>query len=159
MDKSKKESKKKKELKECEKLRDEYLAGWKRTQADFLNYKKEEEERIGELMKYSKEEIILTILPILDNLYIAESKIPEDLKNNESVKGILQIENQILDFLKTQGIEEIKSIREKFNPEFHEAIEIIENKDSESEIVTEEIKKGYIFNGKVIRAAKVRVIK
>ena len=66
---------------------------------------------------------------------------------------------QYLDFLKTQGIEEIKSIGERFNPEFHEAVEIIENKDSESEIIIEEIKKGYIFNDKVIRAAKVRVVK
>jgi len=106
----------KKKLEECEKLKDEYLAGWQRERADFLNYKREELERIGEILKYTNVGLILNILPILDNFEIAEKKIPEDLKNDENVKGILQLKNQILDFLKNQGVEEIKSLGEKFDP-------------------------------------------
>lgn len=148
-----------KQLKECQKLRDHYLAGWKRARADFLNYKKEEAERIKELIKYSNEELILKILPILDNIYVAERKIPDDLKDNKWVKGLLQIKNQILDFLKSQEVEEIKSLNKKFDPNFHEVVEEIEKKDSESGIIIEEIKKGYIFNGKVIRPARVKISK
>ena len=49
---------------------EEYLNGWKRERADFLNYKKDEMERIGQLVKYSNEELILKIIPILDNIYL-----------------------------------------------------------------------------------------
>ncbi|MFH1656486.1 MAG: nucleotide exchange factor GrpE [Candidatus Nealsonbacteria bacterium] len=139
--------------------RDEYLFGWKREKADFINYKKEEGDRIKKIIKYSNEEIVLNILPILDNLFIAENNIPKDLENNEWVKGLMQIKNQILDFLKNYGIEEIKSVGEKFNPEFHEAIEQIKKKDSESGTIIQEIKRGYILNNKTIRPASVRVAK
>jgi len=116
----------KRKLQEYQKQKDEYLAGWQRSRADFLNYKKEEMERIERLLKYGEEEFILKILPILDNFEIAEKKIPADLKNNDNVKGLLQIKTQLLDFLRSQGVEEIKTIGEKFDPNFHEAVEQVE---------------------------------
>jgi len=147
------------ELEECQKLKDEYLAGWQRERADFLNYKKEELERIGEILKYADVGLVLNILPILDNFEIAEKKIPEDLKNDENVKGILQLKNQILDFLKNQGVEEIKSIGEKFDPNLQEVVEEVKIEGKESGIIIEEIQKGYKINGKVLRPARVRVTK
>ena len=149
----------KKQLEECQKLKDEYLTGWQRERAGLLNYKREEMERIGEILKYADVGLVLNILPILDNFEIAEKKLPEDLKNDENVKGILQLKNQILDFLKNQGVEEIKSLGEKFDPNFMEVVETTEAKDKESGIVVEEIQKGYKINGKVLRPAKVRVTK
>ena len=148
-----------KEIKECENLKSEYLAGWQRAKADFLNYKKEEAERIKEVSKYIIEDLILEILPILDNFYLAESKISEDLKNNEYMKGVLQIKVQIQDFLKNQGIEEIRSLGEEFNPSFHKAVEQIEKSDEKSGKIIEEIQKGYKLHNKVIRPAKVKVTK
>ena len=149
----------KKQLEECEKQKTEFLAGWQRTRADFLNYKKEEMERIGGLMVYAGEELILKILPILDNFEVAEKKLPENLKNDENMKGILQIKNQIQDFLKNQGVEEIKSIGEKFDPNFHEVAEEVEVKAKEPGIIVEEIQKGYKINGRLLRPAKVKVVK
>jgi len=148
-----------KKIEECEKLKDEYLAGWQRARADFLNYKKEEMERIGELIKYADLGIILKILPILDNFEIAEKKISENLKNDENIKGILQIKNQIQDFLKNQGVEEIKVVGEKFDPNFQEMVEEIETKEKESGIVLEEIQKGYKIHGKLLRPTKVKIAK
>ena len=150
---------KSRELEECQKQKEEYLQGWQRARADLLNYKKEEMERIGELLKYAGEEYILRILPILDNFEMAERKILENLKSDENIKGILQIKTQLQDFLKDQGLEEIKSIGEKFNPNFHEAVEQIEMKDKESGIIIEEIQKGYKINGHLLRPAKVKVVK
>lgn len=147
------------ELEECQKLKDEYLAGWKRTQADFLNYKKEERERFCQLKDWVKEELILNLLPILDNIELAEEKIPEELKDNQWALGLLQIKNQILDFFKNQGIKKIKSIGEKFDPNFHEVMEEIEDKNSQPGTVIEEIQKGYLFNKKVIRPARVKIAK
>lgn len=149
----------KKQLDESQKLRDEYLDSWKRERAAFLNYKKEEAERVGEFVKFANQELISKILPILDNIYIAEKKLPKDLKNNQWVEGILKIKSQILDFLKNQGIEEIKCLGEKFDPNFQEAIEEVKKSDSESGIIIEEIKKGYLLHGKVIRPAKVKIAK
>ncbi len=149
----------KKQVEECEKQKAEFLAGWQRARADFLNYKKEEMERIGEFMNYSKEEMILKILPILDNFDLAEKKLTENLLKDENIKGLLLIKKQVLDFLKANGVEEIKSVGEKLDLNLHEAVETVEVKGKESGIIIEEIQKGYKINGRLLRPAKVRVIK
>ena len=149
----------KRKLEECQKQKDEYLAGWQRARADFLNYKKEEIERIEEILKYADVGLILKILPILDNFEIAEKKLPENLKNDENVKGLLLIKNQIQDFLKNQGVEEIKTIGEKFDPNLMEVVEEVEGKNVDSGIAIEEIQKGYKIHGRLLRPAKVRVAK
>jgi len=149
----------KKKLEECEKQKREYLSSWQRERADFLNHKREEMERVGELLKYSNEVFILKILTILDNFEIIEKKLPENLKKDENVKGLLLTKNQILDFIKSQGVEEIKSLGEKFNPNFHEAIGQVEIKDKTPGLIVEEIQKGYKINGRLLRPAKVKVVK
>ncbi len=148
----------KKELEEYKKKSEEYLAGWQRARADFLNYKKEEMVRVSEILKYANLDLILKILPILDNFELAEKNLSG--RNDENIKGILQIKLQLQDFLKNQGVEEIKSLGEKFDPNFHEVVESIEaSEDKESGIITEEIQKGYKLDGQVIRPAKVKVVK
>ena len=136
----------------------EYLENWKRERASFLNYKKEEGERIDKVIKFANQTLILEILNILDNLYIAEEKLPKDLEKNEWVKGVLNIKNQILEFLKNQGVEQIDCLKKDFDPNFHEAVEMVES-NSKSGIIIKEIKKGYILHGKVIRPAKVKIAK
>lgn len=158
----KKENKKenlKESLTECEKLRDEYLTGWQRAQADFINYKNQESERVGEIIKHAYTDLIFKILPILDNFYIAEKKISKELrKSNEEIKGLIQIATQLETFLKNIGLEEIKCLNEMFDPNFHEAIQEVEG-DGESGIIVEEIQKGYKFNNKVLRPSKVKILK
>jgi len=150
---------KKGELEKCRKQKDEYLAGWQRARADFLNYKKEEIERLKKVMEYGSEELILKILPILDSLEKAETQIPLDFKDNEWVKGILQVKSQFQDFLKKEGVKEIKTIGERFDPNFHEALEEVEVKNKEVGKIVKEIQKGYTLNNKVIRPAKVKITK
>ena len=138
----------KKKIEEIEKQKTEYLAGWQRERADFLNYKKEEMERIAELLKYASEENILKILPILDNFEISEHKIPDSLKKDENVKGLLLLKKQIQDFLKSQGVEEIETAGKDFDPNFMEAVE-----------KEEEERAGYKINGHLLRPSKVKIIK
>ena len=149
----------KEKLKKCEGFKNEYLNGWQRAKADFLNYKKSETERIGEILKFSTEELIFKILPILDNFNLVEKKLPRELKDNEHIKGILQIKKQLKEILKNQGIEEIKTINEKFDPNFHEVIEEVKKEGCEAGIVVEEVRRGYILHNKVIRPAGVKVSK
>ena len=148
-----------KKLEESEKKAAEYLTGWQRARADFLNYKKEEMARIGEFLKYATEEFILKILPILDNFNVAMKKLPENLKNEENVKGMLQIKTQLQDFLKNQGLEEIKTVGERFDPNLHEVVGAVEMEDKEPGMIVEEIQKGYKLYGKVIRPAKIKINK
>jgi len=155
------------ELEGCNKKCEEYLNNWKRERADFLNYKKDEMERIGFLGKYVKEDMILKILPVLDSFYLAEKALPENLKSGkggsaqaqEWTKGFLQIQNQITEFLKKEGIEEIKTIGQKFDPAKMEITEEIETDEEDSGIIVEETQKGYTLQNKVIRPAKVTVSK
>ncbi len=143
-------------LAECEKKKEEFLAGWQRARADFLNYKKEEAKRLGSLAFFAQVEVILNILPILDNF---EKAVQEKQKDSETIQGFLQIKKQIEQILKNFGVEEIKTIGEKFDPNFSEAKEEVDVKDKEQGIVIEEIQKGYTLQGKVIRPAKVKVAK
>lgn len=159
----------KEKLKEFQRLASEYLAGWKRSRADLLNYKKEEMNRISEALKYANKELILKILSVLDTFDLAEKRLPANLNNNEHIKGIFQIRNQLQDLLKNQKVEEIKVLGEKFDPNFQEVIEEVavkpfsseasEGRDKESGLVIEEVQKGYLLHGKILRPAKVKVSK
>lgn len=143
------------ELEEIKKKCDEYLNGWKRERADFLNYKKDEMERIGQLVKYANEEIIIKLLPVLDNLCLAAGHIKDP--------GINQIKKQLEDFLAKEGIEAIKTIGEKFDPNAMESIGEVEADRARGSIqsgaVAEEIQRGYTMHGKLIRPAKVKISK
>ncbi len=149
----------KKEIEKYKKLKEEYLANWQRERADFLNYKKEELLRMGEIVSYASTDLILKIIPILDNFELAEKNISSKVKNNEEIKGLLQIKNQLEDFLKKQGVEEIESVGKKFDINLHEAVEELEVNGKEPGVVLEEVKKGYTMQGRVIRIAKVKVSK
>lgn len=146
-------------LEETKRQKDEYLAGWQRARADFLNYKKEEVERFKEIINFAGEEMILKVLPLLDNLYLAEKHLPDNLKNDDYVKGFLQIKAQFLDFLKSQGVESIEALDKKFDPQFHEVVEEVETKDKEPGIVAEEVQKGYLINQRLLRPTKVKITK
>ncbi|MFA5368419.1 MAG: nucleotide exchange factor GrpE [Candidatus Paceibacterota bacterium] len=142
-----------------EKEKKEYFNGWQREKADFINYKNKEAERVGEIVSFSKSDMFLKILPIIDNLNLAERAISEDKKKDNNIKGLLMIKNQLEEVLKLQGLKEINCLGEKFNPNFAEAIEIIDSDGVDSGIVIEEIEKGYCFNGIVLRPAKVKISK
>lgn len=146
----------KKKLKEYQKEREEYLAGWQRSRADFINFKREEGERFKNFFETEKIEMILKILPVLDNL---EKATHGQEKNDQVIKGFLQIKKQLEDFLEKEGVEEIKCLGEKFDPNFHQAVEEVEVKDKKSGEILEVIQKGYQLAGRVIRPARVKVTK
>jgi molecular chaperone GrpE len=160
-DKENNQNEKENELEILKQKCDEYLNNWKRERADFINYKKDEAEKIGIFAGYIKEDMILKVLPILDSFNLAEKHLPED---KESIQGFLQIKKQLEDFLSKEGIEEIKTNGQKFDPAFMEAVGADEGisgypDSAESGMVVEEIQKGYILQGKVLRPAKVKISK
>lgn len=147
---------KKDKLVECEKKKEEYLNGWKRSKADFENYKKDELKRVSSLIEYSQRVLLLELLNIVDDFEVAENQIPEEEKN-EYIKGLLQIKSRLDEFLSKFGVEVISAVGKDFDPNFHEAVEMVDGE--KSGVVVEEVSKGYIKSGKLIRPTKVKVIK
>ena len=145
-------------LKKCEHERGEYLAGWQRAKADYINFQKSQERLVSDIQKFVLEDALVKILNVVDSFEQALKFQPEELKNSEWAKGVLQIKNKLDDFLKSRGVEAIKTLNEKFNPEFHEAIEAIIS-DAEEGMIVEEVQKGYALHGKVIRPARVKISK
>ena len=147
------------ELEECKKLKDEYLDNWKRERAAFLNYKKDGTQRITSLTQYINMNMILKFIPILDNLSLAEKSLSEDSKKDSNIEGFLQIKRQIESFLEGEGVSIIESVNEKFDPNFHEVVGVVDKEDVESGIIIEEIQRGYKIKGQLLRPAKVKVSK
>lgn len=146
---------------------EEYSNNWKRSQADFENYKKDQAKIMGEFRKFASLDMVLQILPVLDNFNSSLEHVPENEKDNAWVTGIIYIKKQLEDALKNNGAEEIEvKIGDKFNPEIHEAITDAKQPASpaggriESEStnkISKVVQKGYMIGGKVIRAVKVVV--
>jgi len=145
-------------IKELEEKNKELFAGWQRAEADFLNYKKGESERLSDFSLLVKENVFEGLLPVLDNFNLAEKAIPEDKKADNNIKGLLLIKKQLDYFLCSIGVQEIDVIGLPFNAENCEAIEEVET-DCEPGIVVEEVQKGYKLNDKIIRPAKVKISK
>lgn len=160
-DKEKKKSNEKlnklqEELEEVKEKRDEYLEGWKRTKADFENYKKKEQERLESFKKRSKENLIRELITILDSFDLSVLSSDDDKVEK---KGVELIRGQLQNILKNNGMSIIEtSIGDEFNPQIHEAVERVES-DKEEGVIVEVIKAGYKFSEKVIRPSQVKVSK
>ncbi len=148
----------KQKLAEAEKLKNEYLSGWQRCKADFINFQKGEVERTSWLKKQLGKDWLLKILAFYDDIELALGHMPDDLRDNEWTKANLIIYDKFLEELKKDGLEEIKAAGEKFNPEFHEAISEIEGA-GEPGTIAEVVQKGYLLNGELLRAVKVKINK
>jgi molecular chaperone GrpE len=147
-----------KKLTECEKLRDDYLAGWQRQKADFLNFKREQGEAAMVLTDAIYRQLVFAMAPLISDIDRAFSTIPEDVGSHEWIKGLKQISLQFKKFLSTIGVEEITN-QGPYNPEFHEAIGVEEVEGKESGAIAEVVEKGYTLHGKVIKPSKVKVAK
>lgn len=141
------ENKNTNEIENLRKQADEYLNGWKRAKADYLNLKKEMGAQNKEIKEWLSKMFLLPLLEIVDNF------------NRAGVldAGVENIKKQLEDFLKANGVEAMKVIGEKFDPLKHEAIESIEG--GQSGVVAEETQKGYLIGGEILRPAKVKVYK
>jgi nucleoside triphosphatase len=132
----------------------EGLDNWKRCQADFENYKKDQVKYQEEFRKYAKMDVIEQILPVVDNFEASLAHVPEKSKENKWVEGIVYIKKQLEDVLKNNDIEEIElKTGDKFNPEIHEAV----GGEGKKEVVKKVLQKGYKLDERVIRAARVEV--
>lgn len=136
-------------------LNDKYL----RLYSEFDNYRRRTLKEKIDLTKTASSEIMLSILPVLDDFERAINAFEISADSTDALKhGIILIFNKFMSILTQQGLEQIKTIGEDFNTDFHEAITNVPAAAPEQKgKVIDEVEKGYLLNGKVIRFAKVVV--
>lgn len=150
------ESDLKEKLAATEAQRDEYLKGWQRAKADFINYKKEEMRHLEEVAKYGSEDLIKDLISVLDNFDLGLRALE---KSGPVEKGVYLIRSQIEDILKKRGLEKIDlKPGDPFDPAVAEALsEVVADRPPGT--IVEEIEPGYRLHDKVLRAARVIVSK
>ncbi|OGG47859.1 nucleotide exchange factor GrpE [Candidatus Kaiserbacteria bacterium RIFCSPHIGHO2_02_FULL_50_9] len=148
-------------LKKCIEEKQEYLDGWQRTKADFVNARREEEKRLAELLKFAEVALIMDILPVLDSFDMAMSdKAAWESVSKEWRSGMESIAAQLEGVLKEHGVGLFSPLGESFSPVEHEAIDTIETSEEDKDHkVAEVFQRGYRLQGKVIRPAKVKIFK
>ena len=146
----------KKKQPELQQKVDELTHDLQRLQAEFLNYKRREADAKAELLGMAKRDVILQLLPLLDNIDRALTHRPQELQGNAWADGVEQVGNQVQESLAKMGVEKINSLGQPFNHDLHDAI-AYEDGDGEHQVVTEELQPGYKMGDTVLRHAMVKV--
>ncbi len=149
----------KEKIKILEKEKQENLDGWQRERADFVNYKKRSDQEKIDVIKYSNENLVSELIPVLESfeMAFANKEAWEKIDKNWRV-GVEYIHTQLLKVLGDYGFKEMNPIGEKFDPKFHVAEATIEADDEKKDgIIVEVKKKGYMLNDRVVIAPKVIV--
>lgn len=128
--------------------RDAYRDTLQRLQADFENYRKRTQKQTAELAERANESLAIKLLGVLDTVDLAKAHEP-----NGSIE---QVSVALLDVLTKEGLERINAVEQPFDPTLHEAVAHEEGEDGPK--VSEELRAGYLWKGRVIRPAMVKVI-
>lgn len=147
------------ELKKCQKEKEEYLAGWQRAKADFINLKREEEKNRLELMKFANKELIMEILSVADSFDMAFVNKEAWGKVDQNWRtGVEYIYSQLVSVLEQNDVKQLNPVGEMFDPNIHTSVESVpaEKPEDDHKIVAV-IQKGYMMHGSLVRSPKVKV--
>lgn len=146
-------------LEQAETQAAEYLDGWQRARAEFVNYKKRVERERSENRARIAAELLTRYLDVVDDLDRTLSEMPEDIASTSWSQGLQMVFQKMLLVLEAEGVQTIEALGEHFDPNFHEAISFEESPEYESGQVVDVIQKGYMLGDRVLRPAMVRVAK
>lgn len=132
-----------------------------RNNAELANFKRRKEEETVRLLKYSNEDIVMEILPIIDNFERAIEMDDDNLEDEVSkfLEGFKIIYSGLVKLLEKFEVTVINPINEEFDPTYHQAVITDNKEDVEDNIILEVMQKGYMLKDKVIRPAMVKVNK
>ena len=125
--------------------------------ADMENLKKRLQNEHANTMKFMMQSFIEQLLPVVDNFErsLAVENPSDEIKN--FLKGYEMIYNQLMQVLQSQGVEVIKTEGEEFDPNFHQAVMTVKDDNFKTNMIVEELQKGYMLKDRVIRASLVKV--
>lgn len=142
------------------KERDEYLDQWKRSAAEFINFKKREERLRLDRERGANQRVLRKLLPVLDDLNRGAQHRPAELVENDWANGILAIERKLWAVLEQEGITAIEAAPgTEFDPNIHDAIVSQEQEGMEPGKIISELERGYKHHDTVLRPARVVVAK
>ncbi len=144
-------------ISELQNKAEEYLDQWRRTAADFANYRKRVEKEQAEQTKYANASLIARLLPILDDFERAFQTLPSHLSKLTWLDGIFLIHRKFQYILEQEGLKPIQTEGQFFDPYYHEAIAYEETDHYEDGQIIGEIQKGYMLHDRVLRPALVKV--
>jgi molecular chaperone GrpE len=130
-----------------------------RAKAEIENTKKRAQKEVESAYKYSIEALLQEIIPIYDSLSLSNSLSGDKITKEQLIEGNTMLLTMFKQILDKNNIKEINPLNESFNPEFHQAISTIEDKESKNDIISEVVQKGYLLNDRVIKPALVIVVK
>lgn len=128
-----------------------------RLQADFDNYRKRIEREREEVYSYALEDIMIQLLPVIDNFERALDSFKAGDLDKKYVEGLEMVCKNFIETLNKNGLAEIEAVNCTFDPNFHHAVMQIEAEEEDENIVKEVFQKGYTLNSKVIRPCMVKV--
>ena len=145
------------ELDKITKERDSFKEKFYYLAAEHENAQKRFEREKSNLVKFANEKLLSSLVGALDNLDLTLMAVAneEDEKVKNICVGVQMVRDQFFETLKQNGLEVIDTEGKDFDPKFHEAISQKEEEGVESGKVLQEVQKGYVLNGRVVRAAKV----
>ncbi|GGA68768.1 protein GrpE [Ornithinibacillus halotolerans] len=146
------------EITKLQQEKDELYERLLRLQAEFDNFKKRSVKEREAERKYKAMDLASELLPAIDNFERA-LQVEETEANKGLLEGISMVYRQLLDGLKSQGVEVIEAVGKEFDPNVHQAVMQVEDENAESNVVVEELQKGYMIKDRVIRPAMVKVNK
>lgn len=147
------------DLKACQKGKEEYLTGWQKERAEFINYKKQEDERRVNFSEVVRERILTRFLSVVDSFNMAFAN-KESWKNVDENwrKGVEYIYAQVNTIFEEYGVKAIGEVGEVFDPNIHQSVDMKPtDKKEEDHKVSDIIQKGYKLGERVLRAARVNV--
>ncbi|ASF29499.1 MULTISPECIES: nucleotide exchange factor GrpE [Bacillus amyloliquefaciens group] len=128
-----------------------------RVQADFENYKRRSRLEMEAAQKYRSQNVVTEILPALDNFERALQVEAESEQTKSLLQGMEMVRRQLMDALEKEGVEAIEAVGQEFDPNLHQAVMQVEDENFGSNIVIEELQKGYKLKDRVIRPSMVKV--
>lgn len=128
-----------------------------RLQADFDNYRKRVLKEREEVYSYALEEVMLQLLPVIDNFERAIDSFKEGSLDIKYVEGLEMVYKNFIETLSKNGLDEIEALNSTFDPNFHHAVMQMEAEEEDENLVKEVFQKGYTLNSKVIRPSMVKV--
>lgn len=133
---------------------EELLNNWKRTAADFENYKKRKEQEAGELLELAKEAAVFKLMPSLQSLEQVLAYAPEDERFKDWLVGLSATIRQLEKAMEELGVKKIPTVGSAFDHNLHEAVGEAAGPAGQ---IMEEVQPGFTLNDKVISPAKVVV--
>jgi len=143
-----------KELQSTAELSAKYLNQLKYAKADLENVQKQNQKRLIDVMERANGELLEKLLPLIDELELLYSK---DAEKQRLIEGVKMVHGKLARLIESEGITQIETVGEKFDPFKHEAIMEVETLDVPDGCIAEEIRRGYVFKDKVLRASVVKV--